>query len=135
MSQLLHSTPVGLPFMCSGQAPIVVPGRGSLFGPGGGPNPGRFKGRTGDWAKLVGVVTGETLDLPPLLLSLGDFRMAKVSREFLNIAAEVRFSRSDPELAIAFAKNGGRLGMFGPGPPNPGGKGSLGPPADEGPEN
>ena len=59
---------------------------------------GRFKG---DWAKLVGVVTGETLDLPPLLLSFGDFRIAKDSKEFLSIAAEVKFSRRDPRAALA----------------------------------
>ena len=104
---------------------------GSLFGPVLGPKPGRFKG---DWAKLVGVVTGDTLDLPPLLLSFGDFRIAKDSKEFLSIAAEVKFSRRDPELAMALAKNGGKLGRFGPpgGPAGiPGGKGNLGPAEDE----
>ena len=69
------------------------------------------------------------------LVSFGDFRIAKVSREFLNIAAEVRFSSSEPELAIALAKNGGKLAIFGPGPPGPPGpKGSLGPAEDEGPK-
>ena len=104
---------------------------GSLFWPVLGPKPGRFKG---DWAKLFGVVTGETLDLPPLLLSFGDFRIAKDSKEFLSIAAEVKFSRRDPELAMALAKNGGKLGIFGPpgGPAGiPGGKGNLGPAEDE----
>ena len=79
-------------------------------------------------------MTGDTLDLPPLLLSFGDFRIAKDSKEFLSIAAEVKFSRRDPELAMALAKNGGKLGIFGPpgGPAGiPGGKGNLGPAEDE----
>ena len=81
-------------------------------------------------------MTGDTLDLPPLLLSFGDFRIAKDSKEFLSIAAEVKFSRRDPELAMALAKNGGKLGIFGPpgGPAGiPGGKGNLGPAEDEAP--
>ena len=118
--------------LCNGYKILeFLPGMGSLFGPVLGPKPGRFKG---DWAKLVGVVTGETLDLPPLLLSFGDFRIAKDSKEFLSIAAEVKFSRRDPELAMALAKNGGKLGIFGPpgGPAGiPGGKGNLGPAVDE----
>ena len=82
---------------------------------------------------MLGVLTGDTLDLPPLLVSFGDFRIAKDSNEFLSIAAEVRFSSRDPELAMALAKKGGKFGMLGP--PGgaggiPGGKGNLGPAAD-----
>jgi hypothetical protein len=96
---------------------MVVPGIGSLP-----MRPGRL---SGEGAMLVGVETGETLDLP--LFSTGDF-LAKDSSEFLNMAAEVRFSRREPEFAMALAKKGGKLvGRLTGG--NPGG--SLDP--DEGP--
>ena len=97
---------------------MVVPGIGSLFPAS---KPGRL---SGDGAILV---TGETLQRPLLLsVAVGDF-MASDSSEFLNMAAEVKFSSNDPELAIALAKNGGKLGA--------GGKGSLGGPGgpEEGP--